>query len=826
MPNDASLNLLRSAKDDVNRNLRNPALQEGAPAGVQQERPAPPPSKRPEYSILDWAFEEKARNDAEQSRLFAEESRRQREEDAERYTLGRFVKETAGLTIGGALETAKRGIRGGDKDIATDDWLDQSIQRQVEKTKEYIGFWVNSPTAAEHPFIRPIASAAQNFGYSAVSLVAALAGTFTGGIIGAPGGPVGIAAGAGIGAVAGAFTTYPLMYRAMRDMKLNEFSDTANSISMNVNGRELTHPEWERIKNANDYENLATQHANYETIPEIASAALSAYLFTGPGLGYKLIKGTKFVPKIARGIINWATALSGEQVQELYSNYYQQKVDYDAGIVEEMPTVDGILREQFMPVAITTTLFGGLGSGMKMAQGYILPSGKDGAGTAGPTAEEIEGAKLAYKVIGDPEVWLDKLKTGRADVSQVKELLVYAENANIPDDVEKWEGVINDFAEYNAVDYKDVETVADAGIDDGSQTTIPHGTVPPTMVDPMSIEMDEDSYQFRTDAQPLAGDYNAEEAKTILIHERVDGTKYVVDGHQRLALAKQSGVPLVNAQIVYEKEGDGSGAYGWTVEDAAKMGAIANIKDGKGSIYDRAKFIRQDQNYEEKDYPDAGIANTIGRNASDNTFDQFVSEQITPSEAAEIADAAPGDDAAQNLGLSFLRSNKEAGAETVAPGETADHMTDVDNVSRTEYIQILIKQGQSPKQIKELVEALDRDESFNYTDNIRNMRAEDSARAEFIAIKKAQGTHRIDIYEQLQKWDTTPTASYVDLVARLHQAELDTAEKPVGPSGDAVADETTVPEEVLADGEMSEDELLSLLEERGAIADDITGEDV
>jgi hypothetical protein len=63
-----------------------------------------------------------------------------------------------------------------------------------------------------------------------------------------------------------------------------------------------------------------------------------------------------------------------------------------------------------------------------------------------------------------------------------------------------------------------------------------------------------------------------------------DGEQFVVNGHQRLALAKRLGVKDVRAQILDSAQ--------WSAQEARAYGAKINIAEGRGTEMDMAKFMR------------------------------------------------------------------------------------------------------------------------------------------------------------------------------------------------------------------------------------------
>ena len=132
------------------------------------------------------------------------------------------------------------------------------------------------------------------------------------------------------------------------------------------------------------------------------------------------------------------------------------------------------------------------------------------------------------------------------------------------------------------------------------------------------------------------------------------GQKYIVaDGHGRVNYGNKHGVDLYNAQILWETDGV-------TITDARIRAALKNIADGKGTIYDQAKFLRDTtdklgQTAALKRARENGVANrqaaTIAFDASAPLWDSFINERITPEQTAAIAVGAPGNEAMQRIVL-------------------------------------------------------------------------------------------------------------------------------------------------------------------------------
>lgn len=136
----------------------------------------------------------------------------------------------------------------------------------------------------------------------------------------------------------------------------------------------------------------------------------------------------------------------------------------------------------------------------------------------------------------------------------------------------------------------------------GGTPYVSQGRPPPTMTRfPASgIMVDARTYQFRSDVdgsgvgtsmsrvnvwdELLAGDF--------IIHERMDGNRYVADGHHRLDLANRldsEGHPPIEFNGFILREADG-----YSVEHVRAIAAVKNIEAGNATAVDAAKVLRVD----------------------------------------------------------------------------------------------------------------------------------------------------------------------------------------------------------------------------------------
>jgi len=130
--------------------------------------------------------------------------------------------------------------------------------------------------------------------------------------------------------------------------------------------------------------------------------------------------------------------------------------------------------------------------------------------------------------------------------------------------------------------------------------------------------------------------------------------RYIVaNGHHRVEFGDRVDNKIYNSQVLREVDG-------YSVGDARRIGAEINIADGKGNIYDQAKFVRD---IAATHGPDEALAaarrigargrkaTNIGIAAGPDAFDAFINERIGPDHAEQIALAAPGNDGLQRVGV-------------------------------------------------------------------------------------------------------------------------------------------------------------------------------
>lgn len=158
-----------------------------------------------------------------------------------------------------------------------------------------------------------------------------------------------------------------------------------------------------------------------------------------------------------------------------------------------------------------------------------------------------------------------------------------------------------------------------------------------------------------TDTLKGVDEWNPLLSQQILVWEPNEGGRVVVDGHQRVGLAKRLDDPSIELPSVVVREVDGI-----TAEQARVLGALRNIANGTGTLLDNAKVLR--------DAPEA--ADMLPRNAplardsmglahlSYEGFGAAVNEVVPPHIAAQVGLNAPHSPEAHMPILSLLAKEK------------------------------------------------------------------------------------------------------------------------------------------------------------------------
>ena len=182
----------------------------------------------------------------------------------------------------------------------------------------------------------------------------------------------------------------------------------------------------------------------------------------------------------------------------------------------------------------------------------------------------------------------------------------------------------------------------------------------PETVKVADIQVDPETYQFKGNVneqgvtKPLTGDYKPGLSQPLILHERLDGTLYVADGHHRLDLAKRNGVDTVSAVVLKE-------ADGYTPDDVRVYAALRNLSQGRGTSVDAAKLFR-DAGFTQEELAYYGLSTneTIVEQGmylaalNEDVFDRVASGEISVYTGALLGEMFPNDVARQNTFLQMI----------------------------------------------------------------------------------------------------------------------------------------------------------------------------
>lgn len=237
-----------------------------------------------------------------------------------------------------------------------------------------------------------------------------------------------------------------------------------------------------------------------------------------------------------------------------------------------------------------------------------------------------------------------------------------------------------------ASDEEDKASTTVFGAPDGKQIPFRQEETPVA-----ELKLSKDVPQFKEDADPttgvvdpLEGKYERLGSPPIVVWERANGDKEVITGRHRLDLARRSGEKTIPAQIVKESDG-------FTKEMAAIFDAEANIRDGQGKVSDYANYFRQQAGITREEASRRGLLSrkqgrsgfTLGQDASDDLYALYRAKRISEAKAVAIAEAAPGNQGLQALGIQYAASHDA--------DETAQYLKAAQSLARPS--------GQGPEQI-------------------------------------------------------------------------------------------------------------------------------
>jgi GNAT superfamily N-acetyltransferase/phospholipid N-methyltransferase len=236
------------------------------------------------------------------------------------------------------------------------------------------------------------------------------------------------------------------------------------------------------------------------------------------------------------------------------------------------------------------------------------------------------------------------------------------------------------------------------------------------------VTLSSDVPQFKEGAnasgvvEPLGGKFERTGVAPIQIWVREDGRKEVISGRHSLDLAKRSGEQTIPAQYHYESEG-------FTVEQAASLDAILNIREGQGKVKDYVEFIQATKPTEAEAAAQGILARQTGKRAftiadsgSDTLIASHRANQISDEAATRIARAAPKNDALQSVGIKAIQDGKTiimaenlvkaVGSMTTDKQQATDDLFGFDDSAMKEAVELAKKVGKKQAEIQRTLTAV------------------------------------------------------------------------------------------------------------------------
>lgn len=280
------------------------------------------------------------------------------------------------------------------------------------------------------------------------------------------------------------------------------------------------------------------------------------------------------------------------------------------------------------------------------------------------------------------------------------------------------------------------------------------------------------------EGQQLQGRYERRGTAPVVAWERLNGDTEIITGRHRFDLAKRTGEKTIPTQILRESEG-------FTRDMALTFDAEANIRDGQGEVSDYAQYFKH-RNISEEEATQRGLLSrakgragwSLAKAATDDLYTLWQNGRISDQQAVAIADAAPGDPAAQMIGMRFALD-----------GEKPDFLVNVMRASKLgaeEQGQTLDLFGFDDSAMNQMAAQAERASKFqkDISEQVRAVQGAakrpETARKLGVDVKDPEAINRkvAELKAELQRWQNWPM--YPDLVAKTRDESVPVAGKKGG----------------------------------------------
>ena len=246
------------------------------------------------------------------------------------------------------------------------------------------------------------------------------------------------------------------------------------------------------------------------------------------------------------------------------------------------------------------------------------------------------------------------------------------------------------------------------------QAVMPSRMMGAPMLSTAEIQVDPGRFQFKmgTDAQGQqkgnsltgVGVWNEDLEGSIQVWtDPMDGQTYVVNGHNRLAKAKELGIPSMRVEYINAP----------TAEAARSKGAMTNIAQGGGTAFDAAKFFRDySGGVEADDLQSLGIPMKSGlateglalSKLPDNIFQDAIDGRISKGKALALGGSGLDDTGMQQAYKALLSRDLSDSAfnEVLQQARSASTVQgdQVDLFGNTEMLNLMVQKGELAARIR------------------------------------------------------------------------------------------------------------------------------